>query len=118
MPDAWELAYDLNPSNSSDAAGDLDGDGMTNLQEYLADTDPTDPYSKLLLVPVSFDAAGTLRLRFQAAPCRSYTVECTVALPPVWTAIYTVPAEMVAHTVELIVPSNGQTSGFYRVRTP
>jgi Bacterial TSP3 repeat len=33
MPDDWETFFGLNP-NVNDAAGDPDGDGLTNLQEY------------------------------------------------------------------------------------
>ncbi|MBN1673687.1 MAG: fibronectin type III domain-containing protein [Kiritimatiellae bacterium] len=43
MPDAWETAYlsDLpDPSDRSDSA-DPDGDGLSNLAEYIAGTDPT-----------------------------------------------------------------------------
>ncbi|MEX0775106.1 MAG: autotransporter-associated beta strand repeat-containing protein [Phycisphaeraceae bacterium] len=36
MPDAWETAMGLNPNLASDRNGDLDGDGYTNLEEYLA----------------------------------------------------------------------------------
>lgn len=39
MPDAYELANGLN-ALVDDAGGDLDGDGVTNLQEYLDGTDP------------------------------------------------------------------------------
>jgi chitinase len=42
MPDAWEIAHGLNPL-VNDAAGDLDGDGISNLAEYLAGSDPTVP---------------------------------------------------------------------------
>ena len=35
MPDAWETANGLNPSNAADRNGDADGDGYTNLEEYL-----------------------------------------------------------------------------------
>jgi hypothetical protein len=35
MPDAWERAHGLNPNNAADAAADRDGDGYTNLEEYI-----------------------------------------------------------------------------------
>lgn len=35
MPDEWETARGLNPHDASDAAGDRDHDGYTNLEEYL-----------------------------------------------------------------------------------
>lgn len=34
MDDNWELAYGLDPYDASDAAGDIDGDLLTNLEEY------------------------------------------------------------------------------------
>ncbi len=37
MPDVWEQANGLNP-NANDSAEDLDGDGYTNLEEYLNGT--------------------------------------------------------------------------------
>lgn len=39
MPDGWELAGNLDPLRN-DAQGDLDGDGISNLDEYRAGTDP------------------------------------------------------------------------------
>lgn len=41
MPDAWEGRFGLDPHNAKDGAMDLDGDGYTNLEEYLNATDPT-----------------------------------------------------------------------------
>ena len=35
MPDAWEKAHGLNPRDASDAARDRDGDGYTNIEEYI-----------------------------------------------------------------------------------
>ena len=43
LPDDWEKRYGLNVNDPADAAADLDGDGFTNLEEYLAKTDPKDP---------------------------------------------------------------------------
>jgi len=40
MPDAWEDLHGLNKSDPSDAAGDLDGDGISNLDEFNDGTDP------------------------------------------------------------------------------
>lgn len=39
MPDAWEFAHGLRP-DINDAGLDPDGDGLTNYQEYLLQTDP------------------------------------------------------------------------------
>ncbi|HEX2080149.1 MAG TPA: hypothetical protein VHG08_20780 [Longimicrobium sp.] len=35
MPDTWESARGLNPASASDAATDRDGDGYTNVEEYV-----------------------------------------------------------------------------------
>ncbi|WP_248923847.1 OmpL47-type beta-barrel domain-containing protein [Paenibacillus hamazuiensis] len=35
MPDAWETAKGLNPNNPDDRNGDKNGDGYTNLEDYL-----------------------------------------------------------------------------------
>ena len=45
IPDSWEIQYGLNPNLAADAAADLDGDGYTNLQEFQAGTDLSDPTS-------------------------------------------------------------------------
>lgn len=52
LSNAWELKHGFDPINFSDAAFDIDGDGYTNLQEFLAGTDPKDPAS----VPTSSTA--------------------------------------------------------------
>src|SRR5262249_41849572 len=43
MPDDWERSHGLNPSDPADAVGDNDGDGYTNLEEYLNNTNPRRP---------------------------------------------------------------------------
>lgn len=40
LPDTWELQYNLDPLDPTDASEDPDGDGQTNLQEFQGGTDP------------------------------------------------------------------------------
>lgn len=40
MPDQWEKEHHLNPADPSDANVDSDGDGYTNVEEYLNATNP------------------------------------------------------------------------------
>ena len=52
MPDGWEISYRQDPK-SNDASGDYDGDGFSNLLEYLKGTDPTDSddYPSIAIAP-------------------------------------------------------------------
>lgn len=43
MPDVWEIKYGLDPNNNSDANDDADGDGYTNVEEFINATEPTGP---------------------------------------------------------------------------
>ena len=43
LPDEWENRHGLNPGDAADANSDKDGDGFTNMEEFLAKTDPADP---------------------------------------------------------------------------
>ncbi|GEP40990.1 hypothetical protein BGE01nite_02810 [Brevifollis gellanilyticus] len=49
LPDSWEVANGLSPSNATDATLDPDGDGITNINEYAYSTNPN-----------SFDSGGTI----------------------------------------------------------
>ncbi len=52
IPNGWKQQYHLNPFDPALAAEDPDGDGMSNLQEYLAGTDPTNSASSLHIISV------------------------------------------------------------------
>ncbi|BBO84835.1 hypothetical protein DSCO28_54010 [Desulfosarcina ovata subsp. sediminis] len=45
IPDDWEEANGLNPSNPDDASYDTDNDGLNNVGEYQNETDPNNPDS-------------------------------------------------------------------------
>jgi hypothetical protein len=58
MPDAWERAHGLDPSDGDDHRADADGDGYTNLEEWLNETDPRDP-ARWIPPPTFAPAPGT-----------------------------------------------------------
>lgn len=74
LPDFWETQNGLSPTNSAGldgAAGDPDGDGFSNLEEYLAGTDPWDGDSLLKII----DLAGAGRvITWNSIPGRNYQV--------------------------------------------
>ena len=49
MPDDWELAHGLDPSDAADADADDDKDGLSNAHEYIVGSNPQDPSSSLSL---------------------------------------------------------------------
>lgn len=83
IPDEYELLYPafLNPADASDAALDYDGDGMSNLSEYIAGTDPSDKTSYLKVESIHSGVDGT-RLELYARSNRSYTVEFRESVGP------------------------------------
>lgn len=43
LPDDWETAHGLNPADASDATTDLNGDGYTNIEDFINGLDPRAP---------------------------------------------------------------------------
>ncbi|HEY4284495.1 MAG TPA: M12 family metallopeptidase [Chthoniobacterales bacterium] len=73
MPDNWELNHSLNTS-VNDANADKDGDGMTNIQEYKAGTDPNNASSTFRIssiVPIS----GNYQISFPSVLGKTYRLE-------------------------------------------
>ena len=72
LPDSWEFQYftDL----STDPNVDADADGLTNLQEYLAGTIPTNPASTLRLTILQ-NQAGEFILQWSSSAGSLYQVE-------------------------------------------
>jgi enediyne biosynthesis protein E4 len=74
LPDEWELAHGLDPASASDATMDFDGDGITNLDEYRAGTEPQDSTNRPRLEIVS-RPPETLQFRFWAVSNHTYRIE-------------------------------------------
>jgi hypothetical protein len=74
MPDVWEEAHGLDRLNPADAVLDADNDGLSNLGEYLASTDPNDPQSVFKLHTASTGLDG-FSFRYPTVTGRIYRVK-------------------------------------------
>ena len=89
MPDWWELWRGLSRFDRSDAAQDPDADGLTNLQEYLAGTDPNDAASVLRITELGLSGGEVVSL-FTSVVGKRYSLERTGDLAsPSWSAVAT-----------------------------
>ena len=79
IPDLWETANGLNPS-VNDAALDPDGDGASNLAEFLAGTDPRSAASKLAITSVGFSTAERLTVIWFGVPGKLYRLSTSADL--------------------------------------
>ena len=88
IPDWWMMKYFGHPtgqaSDHSLASDDYDGDGVSNLQEFLAGTDPTDRNSVFRLW-AAVPTGNTMNLTWPAVPGKSYAVQYKTRLEdPAW----------------------------------
>lgn len=105
---------------------DFDGDGATNLAEYLAGTDPTNPSSVLKLAVESLaggsgseltvESQNGVRLRWLSAPGKSYVIESASDLTrPEWSVIAAgIPGD--GEYQEYSDSDISQQTRFYRIR--
>ncbi len=114
MPDAWETTHGLNPG-INDAAGDADGDLLSNYGEYIAGTDPSDSAS-YFRISTGIDETTMLphfTVKWTAVPGRVYNVLWTPSLmqdfQPLETGIQP-PKNSFTDTMHTL-----ESSGYYRV---
>jgi len=118
LPDWWEKKYGLSTTSGADddgPNGDMDKDGMTNLAELRAGTNPNDD-SDVLEVKIS-EVGGGMQIQWSAKPNYNYQVEQTEKLlPTVWEergALRTATSTLESETD---YSSGSATSRFYRVK--
>src|SRR5438552_4493864 len=73
LPDAWQLQYFGH--TGVDPNEDSDHDGMSNLAEYKAGTNPTDAQSLFEFVSVRPDPSGGVLIEWSSVPGKLYTVQ-------------------------------------------
>ena len=114
MEDWWEVQNGLNPA-VQDGAGDPDGDGITNIAEFYARTDPRDSGSTFRL-QVSQRDHGTVVLQFEGRPQLNYWVQ-TNGTPDAtgWQTWLQIPSALTNRTLT-ITNTGGEGTRFYLLR--
>jgi hypothetical protein len=118
LPDVWESANGLAGNDPADAGADLDQDGLTNAEEYLAGTNPNDNSSYLKID--SLTLAGAATITFATVARRTYALEFAESLqagPGSWHVLAEFPART-TNAVESIADSRYNLRRFYRLATP
>jgi hypothetical protein len=119
IPDMWELQFAANLAILT-GAGDDDGDGFTNVEEFGADTNPFDANSNLHLTSVAkVLPASPTTLRWSSSPTRQYEVLGTPSLdsPITWTDVGfgLIPADP-GPTTTRDVPASADPYRFFLIR--
>jgi hypothetical protein len=111
MPDYWEQAFGLNPSNSADAALDGDSDGARNVDEYRAGTHPSNSVSVFRITGFS-----TNGIAWRSAPGFGYRIGITESVSnwPAQGSVITAAAD----SASWLFPEPTNSLGFYRLSTP
>jgi hypothetical protein len=73
LPDDWEQSHFGWLGNAGNE--DADGDGVSNLAEYQAGTDPVDPNSMFTFVNIVPHAQGGVEVQWSSATDKSYTIQ-------------------------------------------
>jgi hypothetical protein len=109
LPDSWENQHFGNLT--ANVAADSDGDGTTNLMEYLAGTNPNSAAS--VFRPTTHTSGGNLVLSVPTVSGRSYRVWGTANLQDTWTALDTIIGD--GSSVEWLYQLNQSYKYFLRI---
>ena len=120
LPDYWEQQNRLdlhNPDGEEGANGDKDGDGISNVLEFLEDLNPQDPGDGLQsLCPIVSRNGATWQLLFRVIPNRRYQIETSTNFV-FWSnsgPSFTVPAADPSY--RWTDPAPAAATRFYRVK--
>ncbi|MEW6303953.1 MAG: RHS repeat domain-containing protein [Verrucomicrobiota bacterium] len=81
LDDAWETTHF--GSLARDGSGDFDSDGVTDLHEFMAGTNPNDNASLLQVTEASSTAGVSFTIQWASIPGKAYRVQYTDSLDPV-----------------------------------
>ncbi len=114
LPDDWEL-FQLQ-TLTHNGTGDPDGDGVSNLSEYRAGTNPLNNAIRLRALSITRQANGGASVSFPHAASRRYTVQFTENFGT-WTALTNTPVFDLTTGIANWSDDSAAASGhrFYRV---
>jgi hypothetical protein len=114
--DAWEASFGFNTNSGDDGALDFDQDGMSNRDEFVAGTNPTNATSVLKLTA----AIDTGALLFTAETNKTYSVQTRTNLnSAAWSNDTNIFATTQQRTIQVPVPpALPNPERYYRVVTP
>lgn len=116
LPDDFETNNGLNPLQADDALLDADNDGISNLDEYRAGTDPQSASSFLRIQRVSTESGA--QVHFNTGAGKTYSVQYTDDLAsPVWRRLTDLAASPTGGATSISDPDATATR-FYRLVTP
>ena len=117
MGDAWEAANGLTVG-ANDTASDRDGDGLSNLDEWIAGTVPNDPSSHFIITSVQLSGSDIV-LTWKTVASKRYRVHTrTDLITGAWSEI--TPAPVIASGASATFTHTGGAIGVqrhYRVST-
>jgi hypothetical protein len=119
IPNWWKQQYGFDPFDPAVAGADPDHDGVSNLQEYLSGTNPTNAASRFTITSLAL-TNGNVRVRWSAVGGRHYVLQTNSALGTAFSdasPVIAIPGtvEMVTNYLDPGAATNSKTH-FYRVR--
>lgn len=116
IPDEWASKYGFNPTGASVANLDSDGDGVNNLSEYLAGTNPNDAASMMALSP-TMRSGGGVKIAWPVADTgRRYTLLRSTNLVSGFQVVSSNIVGVVPLTQYIDGSASNKMSYYYKVR--
>ncbi len=117
IPNGWKLQYGFDPFDPNLANEDSDGDGMSNLQEYLAGTDPTNSASAFRITGIVRTNSSDVFVTWTTGLAKTNALQVTTNFPAGYSDIFTVTntTGTVTNYLDPGAVTNGP-SRYYRVR--
>ncbi len=114
IPDGWENDSGLNAASSNAPSANADSDPFTDIEEYIADTQPTNAASYLAISDITHNSP--IRVHFSSSTNRLYTLKsCSNILATNWIPVPGQGPREGVGDPDLMIDTNGLDQSFYRI---